>query len=80
LSGLKQSEAGSAIAAAESTICVAAGIMILVSSVAVASMGIGSFFTILAGLNGLTSLFAYLVILFKVRKAPSQNSGQALSA
>ncbi|GAX74294.1 hypothetical protein CEUSTIGMA_g1743.t1 [Chlamydomonas eustigma] len=78
LSGLKQSEAGSAIAAAESTICVAAGIMILVSSVAVSSIGMGAFFTILAGFNGLTSLFAYIAIIFKFRKAPNQ--GQSSSS
>ncbi len=69
LSSLKQSEAGAAIAASETTINMAAGIMIMVSAVAVEAIGFGYFFTILATLNAAAMLYSFDAIVAKRRAA-----------
>ncbi|KAF6252512.1 major facilitator superfamily domain-containing protein [Scenedesmus sp. NREL 46B-D3] len=55
LTALKQSAAAAAAAGVHSGMFIMSGVLILVASAAVAGMGMGPFFTLLAGLNLLTT-------------------------
>jgi len=66
---LKQSAAAAASAAVQSMMFVMSGVIILISSVAVRSIGYGAWFTILAALQIVSTAFAYSVILRKQRAA-----------
>ena len=68
VSSIKQSAAGAAIASVQATMFVSAGVLIMVSSVAVQAIGIGPFFTIMAGLQALSATYSFCIIFFK-RKA-----------
>ncbi|GAX85787.1 hypothetical protein CEUSTIGMA_g13202.t1 [Chlamydomonas eustigma] len=67
LAALKQSAAGAASAAVQTTMFVSAGALIIVSSVVVGAIGMGPFFTILAGLQFIFSLAAFILIMKKKR-------------
>jgi MFS family permease len=69
LTTMKQSAAAAASAAVQSLMFIMAGVIILVSAVATRSMGYGPWFTLLAGLQLLVTLFAFVVIKRKQRAA-----------
>jgi hypothetical protein len=69
LTTLKQSAAAAASAAVQSMMFIMAGVVILVSAVATRSMGYGPWFTLLAGVQLLVTVYAYVVILIKQRAA-----------
>lgn len=66
---LKQSEAAGAAAMIQTMMFVASGVLILVSAVVVRAIGLGPWFSILAGVQLLCTLFAYLQIIRKRRRA-----------
>lgn len=74
ISSIKQSAAGSAIASVQATMFVAAGVLIMVSSVAVQAIGIGPFFTIMAGLQALSAAYAFGVITLKRRASHTRRN------
>jgi len=74
LSAIKQSAAGAASAAVQTSMFSSAGILIIVSSVAVNAIGMGPFFSILAGLQVIFSLAAVVLIMWqRKRKLPSSS-------
>jgi MFS family permease len=66
---LKQSEAAGAAAMIQTMMFVASGVLILVSAVVVRAIGLGPWFSILAGVQLLCTLFAFLQIIRKRRAA-----------
>lgn len=82
LTTLKQSAAAAASAAVQSMMFVMAGVIILVSAVATKAIGYGPWFSLLAGIQVLVSVFAYVVVLRKQRTAATHNgsSDQELPA
>ena len=75
ISSIKQSAAGGAIASVQATMFVSAGVLILVSSIAVQAIGMGPFFTIMAGLQALSTAYAFGVIFFKRRASHARRHG-----
>jgi MFS family permease len=69
LTTLKQSAAAAASAAVQSLMFILAAVVVLVSAVATRAMGYGPWFTLLAGIQLVVTLFAYVIILGKQRAA-----------
>lgn len=79
LTTMKQSAAAAASAAVQSMMFVMAGVIILVSAVATRAVGYGPWFSLLAGIQVIVTLFAYGVVLRKQRAAAAQGGNdQAL--
>jgi hypothetical protein len=68
MSAVKQSAAGAGSAMVQAAMFITAGVLILVSSIAVDAIGFGPFFSILAGMQTVISFFAYFLIWFKCRR------------
>jgi MFS family permease len=77
LTTLKQSAAGAASAAVQTSMFVSAAVFILVSSVAVKAMGAGPWFTVLAALEVSVTGVAYLQIWRKKRRAAAAAAAAA---
>ena len=65
ISSVKQSSAGAAISSIQFTMFISAGVLILVSSVAVNAIGFGPFFTILAGFQAIAASNALIIVMRK---------------
>lgn len=77
LTTTKQSAAAAASAAVQAMMFVMAGVIILVSAVATRAMGYGPWFTLLAGIQLLVTVFAFVVIKRK-QAAASHSCSQEL--
>lgn len=80
LTTLKQSAAAAASAAIQSLMFVMSGVMILVSAVATRTLGFGLWFSLLAGIQLVVTLLAYISILRKQHSASRRGDSQALPA
>lgn len=78
LTTLKQSAAGAASAAVQTSMFVSAAVFILVSSVAVKAIGAGPWFSILAGLEFMVTGVAYLQIWRKKHRTAAAAAVQVV--